>query len=55
MNRPLVVDIVYPIKYSRRRNLEINFFISEFNSDILVSKLDNFDNITFDFDYDFYN
>jgi hypothetical protein len=55
MNRPLVVDIVYPNKYSRWRNLEINFFISEFNSDILVFKLDNFANINFDFDYDFCN
>ena len=55
MDSSLVVDIVYPNKYSRWRNLEINFFISEFNSDILIFKIDSFANINFDFDYDFCN
>ena len=43
MNNSLVVDILYPNKYSRWRNLEINFFMDEFNSDILVFKIDGFD------------
>lgn len=55
MDNSLVVDIVYPNKYSRWRNLEINFFITEFKSDVLVFKLDNFANIDFNFDYDFCN
>jgi hypothetical protein len=55
MNNSLVVDIVYPNKYSRWRNLEINFFISEFKSDILIFKIDSFANIDFNFDYEFCN
>lgn len=55
MNNSLVVDILYPNKYSRWRNLEINFFIDEFESDILVFKIDSFAGINFEIDYDFCN
>jgi len=55
MNNSLVVDILYPNKFSRWRNLEINFFIDEFNSDILVFKLNGFAGIDFECDYDFCN
>lgn len=55
MNNSLIVDIVYPNKYSRWRNSEINFFISEFKSDILIFKLDSFADVDFNFDYEFCN
>ena len=55
MNNSLVVDILYPNKYSRWRNLEINFFIDEFESDILVFKIDGFAGVDFECDYDFCN
>ena len=55
MNNSLVVDILYPNKYSRWRNLEINFFIDEFESDILVFKIDDFAGVDFECDYDFCN
>jgi hypothetical protein len=55
MNNSLITDIVYPNKYSRWRNLEINFFISEFGSDILIFKINSFANIGFNFDYEFCN
>ena len=55
MNDSLVVDILYPNKYSRWRNLEIKFFINEFASDILVFKSDDYAGVNFDFDYEFAN
>ena len=51
MNNSLVVDILYPNKYCRWRNLEIKFFIDEFDSDILVFKSDDYAGVNFDFDY----
>ena len=55
MNNSLVVDILYPNKYSRWRNLEINFFMDEFNSDILVFKIDGFAGVDFKCDFEFAN
>lgn len=55
MNSSLVIDILYPNKYCRWRNLEIKFFIEDFESDILVFKKDSFANINFECDYDFCN
>jgi hypothetical protein len=55
MINSLIVDIVFPNKYSRWRNLEVNFFITELNTDVLIFKLDNYANINFDFDYNFCN
>jgi hypothetical protein len=55
MNNSLVVDILYPNKYSRWRNLEIKFFIDEFESDILVFKINEFAEVKFDCDYEFCN
>lgn len=36
--RGLIVDIVYPNKYSKWRSVEIKSFIQNYNVDILVSK-----------------
>lgn len=51
----LVVDVLYPNKFSRWRNIEIKFFIDEFNSDILVYKANDFAGNKFFFDWDFCN
>ena len=53
MNNSLVVDILYPNKFSRWRNLEIKFFMDEFESDILVFRINKFAGINFNFDYEF--
>jgi hypothetical protein len=55
MNNSLVVDILYPNRYSRWRNLEIKFFMDEFESDILIFRVKEFAGITFDCDYEFCN
>jgi len=55
MNNSLIVDILYPSKFSRWRNLEINFFMEEFKSDILVYKIDGFAGIDFECDFEFAN
>jgi len=55
MNNSLVVDILYPNKFSRWRNLEIKFFMDEFESDILVFRINKFAGINFNFDYEFSN
>lgn len=53
--RGLIVDVLYPNKYSKWRNVEIKSFIQNYNVDILVSKIDYFANILYEFDWDFIN
>jgi hypothetical protein len=55
MNDSIVVDILYPNKYSLWRNTEINFFINEFKSDILIFRIEGYAGLSFDFDYEFCN
>jgi len=51
----LVVDLLYPNKFSRWRNIELKFFIRELNSDVLIFKASDFAGNRFDFDWDFCN
>ena len=51
----LVVDVLYPNKLGRWRNVEIKFFIRELNTDVLIFKANDFAGNRFDFDWDFCN
>lgn len=51
----LLTDLVFPNKYSKWRNVEILNFIEEFDTDILVFKIDDFCGIFYEFDWDFIN
>jgi hypothetical protein len=53
--RGLIVDILFPNRYSIWRNVEIKNFIQEYDVDILVSKVNSYAGITFDFDWEFIN
>lgn len=55
MKKGLVIDSLYPNKYSRWRNISIKFLIQEYNCDVLVFKIDNFAGVNFEFDYNFCN
>jgi hypothetical protein len=53
--RGLIVDILFPNKYSKWRNVEIKSFIENYDVDILVHKINNFANVNYEFDWDFIN
>ena len=51
----LIVDILFPNKFSKWRNTEIINFVEEFETDILVYKIGSFAGINLDFDWDIIN
>jgi len=51
----LLTDIMFPNKFSTWRNNEIISFIEEFDTDILIFKIDSYADTQFDFDWDFHN
>lgn len=51
----LIVDCLYPNKFSRWRNEEIASYITELNADVLVYRVSSYAGINFDFDFDFAN
>ena len=53
--RGLIVDILFPNKYSKWRTVEIKSFIENYDVDILVHKINNFANVNYEFDWDFIN
>lgn len=48
----LVVDCLYPNRYSQWRNVEITSFIKQYQADVLVYKTNNFAGQAFDVDFD---
>lgn len=48
----LVVDCLYPNKYSQWRNAEITSFIKQYQADVLVYKTNNFAGQAFEVDFD---
>jgi len=53
--RCLLTDVMFPNKFSVWRNNEILSFIEEFETDILIFKVDSFAGNNFDFDWEFHN
>lgn len=53
--RGLIVDILFPNRYSKWRNVEIKSFIKNYDVDILVPRVNSFANFNYEFDWDFIN
>ena len=49
---PLVVDVLFPTRYSQWRIAEITSFIKEKQADVLVFKINAFAGITYEVDYE---
>ena len=54
MKRGLIVDIVFPNKYSLWRYHCIKNLLDHFETDILVFKTDSFSNVDYNFDYEYF-